>query len=283
MISFVIPTFNRKDCLRDLLEQLKEFKQCEVIVVDGGDDGTDKMIKKEFSKFKYFSLSKDKDNSPSHGKRVGIKNAKKDIICVMDDDVILKDNFLEPILEDFSKGYKVVQPKIIFKSKNEDDDPNECKDTGKRKWNLMSAGKWNCGSVPKTIESTVETCLFFRKDLMKEVPWFDPNLIGDAYGESISFEMRLKEKDIPILFDPRSVVIHKDMRTGGTVSSAGKKRKNYCSEYTKIIVHNLMYLNKRFNPRRVFVLRLYFILAGIFLSLRYRRNCLKHFLEGMSS
>ncbi len=54
-LSVVIPTFNRQDTLRQCLTALaaQDYPDYEVLVVDGGRDGTDEMMAREFPLFLY--------------------------------------------------------------------------------------------------------------------------------------------------------------------------------------------------------------------------------------
>ena len=90
---------------------------------------------------------------------------------------------------------------------------------------------------------------------MNRIPFFDKNLIGDGYGESISFSLRAKQKGYKILFDPRSIVYHIGAQDGGSIEKFKKNRKyeSECTDFTRIIVTNLIYLNKRFNKNKLFL------------------------------
>jgi len=49
------------------------------------------------------------------------------------------------------------------------------------------------------------------------------------------------------------------------------------------ISHSISYaeLNKRFNKNKLFLVKIYFLIAGIYMSLIQQKNCLKYFIEGM--
>jgi len=54
-IFFVIPTFNRKDCVKNVLEDIEkqekgDYEISTIMVVDGSNDGTSEMIKADFPK-----------------------------------------------------------------------------------------------------------------------------------------------------------------------------------------------------------------------------------------
>ncbi len=280
MISIIIPTFNRKDCLFNLLKQLSQY-HCEVIVIDDlSTDGTEKMIKRRFTNIVY---KKSLGKGQGYARQLGVKIASGDIIGVFDDDIILGKNFLRPIEKDFKEGCKAVQTKLIFLNKGEENIKEDNKDTGKLKWNLFSKRKLNYGLHKKYIESCADCGIFFRKEILNDISFFNKTLIGDDYGKSILLSLKLNEHGVKILFEPNSVIYHIGVKSGGSVERYNKKRDNFCSEYTKIIVKNMMYLNSKFNKHKIFFVKFYFTAAGIYFSLRNKKNCLKYFLEGMKN
>ena len=284
MISIIIPTYNRRRVLYDLLDQLNEQK-CEIVVVDDlSTDDTKDMLMCEFPKVKY---NKGKGKGQGFAKQLGIKHASNDIVGFLDDDIRVNKDFIKNVEKAFKKGEKVVQTKLIFENKGEKDIKEDNRNTGKLKWNLFSKRKWNYGKCGKYIESCAECGIFFKKELARL--FFSPKLIGDGYGESIMFscELKLLYDITEIWFEPDSIVYHIGADKGGSVERYKKKRDNFCSKYTATIVKNMMWLNRTYGNRQynigkypISLVKLYFLIAGIYLSIRKQKNCLKYFKEG---
>ena len=99
--SVVIPTFNRKDILRQCLKSLQaqDYPDFEVLVVDGGNDGTDEMLAREFPGFRYLRETR---SGPSVARNLGIQHATCDIVAFTDDDNIVPPNWLAR----FADGYQ---------------------------------------------------------------------------------------------------------------------------------------------------------------------------------
>jgi len=99
--SVVIPTFNRKDTLRQglLALQAQDYPDYEVLVVDGGKDGTQQMMAAEFPTFRYLFEAK---SGPSAARNLGIQEATGEIIAFTDDDTITPPNWLSMLAD----GYK---------------------------------------------------------------------------------------------------------------------------------------------------------------------------------
>jgi len=100
-ISVVIPTFNRKDTLRQglLALSVQDYPDYEVLVVDGGKDGTQQMMAVEFPTFRYLFEAK---SGPSAARNLGIQEATGEIIAFTDDDTIAPPNWLSMLAD----GYK---------------------------------------------------------------------------------------------------------------------------------------------------------------------------------
>lgn len=100
--SFVIPTYNRKELLKNTLEALNRqdgygWDDYEVIVVDdGSDDGTCDYIKGINRSFelKYVYLERSLNSSRSRARNCGWRAAQGEIIVFIDSDIIVGNNHL---------------------------------------------------------------------------------------------------------------------------------------------------------------------------------------------
>lgn len=103
-VGVVIPTFNRREYLRTLLNQikaqiLKDIKLFIVVVVDGSTDGTLEMLARDFPDV--FIVKGFGDWWYTKSINMGIKKAlqlKTDFILALNDDIELDDNYLSNIL-----------------------------------------------------------------------------------------------------------------------------------------------------------------------------------------
>lgn len=111
-LTIVIPTFNRKDLLRNLLSQLISLARLVncfhveiVVVVDGSTDGTIDMLKNEFP---YVHIVCGDGNwwytkCMNEGFKYAIKNSHPDFILSLNDDIELPDNYLLSIYNAYEK------------------------------------------------------------------------------------------------------------------------------------------------------------------------------------
>ncbi|MBI5300719.1 MAG: glycosyltransferase family 2 protein [Chloroflexi bacterium] len=104
--SVVIPTFNRKDVLRQCLKSLQaqDHPDFEVLVVDGGNDGTDELLAREFPDFRYLRETR---SGPSVARNLGIQHATGDIIAFTDDDNVAPPDWLARIADGYARHPEV--------------------------------------------------------------------------------------------------------------------------------------------------------------------------------
>lgn len=96
LISIIIPTYNRIDKLKRLLEQLNNQMKdnVEVIVID---DHSDTKLDIEYKWLKYIYLEENSGGA-SVPRNIGLDNAKGKYICFIDSDDSIKPNYLETII-----------------------------------------------------------------------------------------------------------------------------------------------------------------------------------------
>lgn len=112
-ISIVIPTYKRTDYLERLLKSIEKqtFKSFEIIVVDDhspNQEDYQKIIEKYKVVFHEFTfLTNEKNSGAPHSRNRGIKQAKYDLIALVDDDDEWLPNKLQHQVEVFEKDSDV--------------------------------------------------------------------------------------------------------------------------------------------------------------------------------
>jgi GT2 family glycosyltransferase len=107
-VSVAIPTYNRKEKLRRLLNSLKEstFKDFEVIVVDDAStDGTEVMVKNEFPYVKY--IKHEKPTLVAKSRNDAIEASEGDYIFFVDDDNVVERDTIEKLLNYIEKHEEI--------------------------------------------------------------------------------------------------------------------------------------------------------------------------------
>lgn len=100
-VSIIVGTYNRSDTLREALNAmlLQNYEApYEILVIDDGStDGTKDMVEKEFGKNKKIRLFFNQHLGPIKTRNTGFKNAKNEIVVIMDDDCIPEKSWLREL------------------------------------------------------------------------------------------------------------------------------------------------------------------------------------------
>ena len=107
-LSVIIPVYNEKKTIKEIIKRVKEVKiSKEIIIVDDGStDGTKDFLEK-LKDYEIRVFFHKKNYGKSHAVRVGIKEAKGDIVIIQDADLEYNPqdypNLIEPILNGKTK------------------------------------------------------------------------------------------------------------------------------------------------------------------------------------
>jgi glycosyltransferase involved in cell wall biosynthesis len=106
-VSVIIPTYNRKDWLRQTLESLVKQdyppEKFEVLVVDDGStDGTEEITSSAFPfRLKYFWQTNQGDAA---ARNKGVLQSRADILLFIDDDILLAPDYLSNLLKEHEQS-----------------------------------------------------------------------------------------------------------------------------------------------------------------------------------
>ena len=218
-VSVVIPNYNGKKLLEKYLPKLiAAVGQLEIIMVD--DASTDKsleFLQKNYSQIKTIKHSKNRRFAAACNS--GVKEAKGEIIILLNNDVAPKKNFLKPLIkhfedqDTFSVGCREID---IVK--------------GKKMISGRTAGKFKKGFLvhwrPKDQESQDTLWTFGGSMAVDRNKYLELNgmdeLYSPAYWEDIDLCWRAKKKGWKIVFERNAVVYHHHESTNRPV--LGKTR-----------------------------------------------------------
>ncbi len=194
-VSVIIPTFNRRDFLKEALESLfsQTYRDFEIIVVDDGStDGTGEMIEKEYRNIKYIYQE---NRGPSAARNRGIKEAAGEYITFLDsDDLWLKNKLEEEInfLEENPK-FKICYTDEIWIRNGKRVNP-------KKKHNKYSGWIFK-NTLPLCIISP--SSVIIHRSLFSDVGLFDEELF---VCEDYDLWLRISAK-YPIYFLEKKLII----------------------------------------------------------------------------
>ncbi len=209
-IGVVIPTHNRYEKLRNLLSSIREHwegRVDSVIVVDDSD------IKKDMDGFEGIGLRHIGINSRvfiSKAKNIGWRNSQTDYVFFIDDDNVVGDKTLDPLLEVIrgTDSLGAVMPAVLYKS-----EPNlvwvYATPFLNQRMDLNLVGR-NLPRNPFLENRVLETdalpnASLVRRRALEDVGGFDERLVVNS---SLDFTQRLKAKGWGVVCNTGALIYH---------------------------------------------------------------------------
>lgn len=203
-ISIIIPNYNGQDLLKKNLPKVFEaVGGAEIIVVDDASVDASLDVLGSF-KEKIKVIKNEKNLGFSSNVNRGVKNAKGDILILLNTDVIPQKDFLEPLLKHF-QDEKVFAVGCMDKSIED----------GRIVLRGRGVGEWKKGFFVHSRGEVNKTNTLwvnggsgaFRKSIWDKLGGFN-SLYNPFYWEDIDLSYRAVKSGYKILFEPKSIVIH---------------------------------------------------------------------------
>ena len=217
--TVVIPNWNGRDLLEKYLpsvvEALRANPRNEIIVVDNGSsDGSAQFLRDHFPSVQVLAL--DRNLGFGGGSNAGFRSAKNGIVVLLNSDMRVQPDFLEPLLEAFTDEKVFAVACQIFFS-----DPAKLREeTG------LTQGWWENGGlrVRHRDDASIQvpfpcfyggggSCAFDRLKFL-ELGGFD-DLLRPFYLEDTDLGYLAWKRGWKVLYQPRSVVYHEHRGTIG--------------------------------------------------------------------
>lgn len=233
--SVVIPNWNGRDLLERYLPSvvaaLSRNPANEVLVVDNGSsDGSVEFVRQHFPQVKVLALPE--NLGFGGGSNAGFREAKNDIVVLLNSDMRVDADFLRPLLDGFTdKKVFAVSCQIFFSDPRK---PRE--ETG------LTQAWWSGGQlrVRHRLDDQISdvfpcfyggggSCAFDRRKFL-ELGGFD-HLFRPFYLEDTDLGMLAWKRGWKVLYQPRSIVFHEHRGTIGKKFSPafiqGVLKKNF--------------------------------------------------------
>lgn len=270
-VSIVFVNFNGKEDTLDLIDSIKKikYKNYDIIVVDNGSvDGIQEDFKKK-GYDKVATLIKNGRNIGVEGAaNVGFKEAlrrKSDYICYMDNDEVVKQDFLNFLVDEMEKHSDVAvsQSKVYYFNPK-----NMIWCAGARYtfrgYRALNQGEIDRGQTDKrTYVDAVDGNFMIRASVLKEIGLYDANLF--FVDGPMEWLMRAEKKGYKALYVPRSVIWHKISGTSGGTAKKLKKNQEIRTYYP---LRNWILIIKR-NKSFPYFLMVLFLEASILAFYRF--------------
>ncbi len=202
-ISVVIPTYNRPDGLRRVLDSLAEQteKDFALVVVEDGSHVGEEIVRDYTRKLKSIDYFWQENAGPAKARNRGIKEAKTDLIAFTDDDMKLPSDWVEKMLDGFKRHPEVVgvggymkAPEEVFKNNK----------FAQYEWFVshdiyQADNQERVGRFENPAGGTNN--LAFKKKILNEVNGFDENFPVPA-GEDADLKKRITDLGYKLLYIP---------------------------------------------------------------------------------
>jgi glycosyltransferase involved in cell wall biosynthesis len=287
-ISIIIPTYNRKEIVRILLNALRNDARSqaaadlEIIVAnDRSTDGTGEMLAAEFPEIRVVAGP---GKNAELAKRAAIEVCTGDYVVALDDDSLPEDGWIAKIIPAIERGEKIIQSKIVFIDQGQHNLHDESRKHWRVgfTWDAVAEAVLNGGFRQQYIPICHEFGLFVAREVLAVAPLDDPNLLFDHQGEAASFYLRIHRMGYRVFFDPSCVIDHLGALHGGCKDRDGKAApKKNCTAYAQGMVRNRMVLAMMHSPLKIPLLIPYYVAGGFYLSFKQRKPCYRYFLRGI--
>jgi O-antigen biosynthesis protein len=217
-ISVVIPSYNGLELLKESLPPILDSVDLnlghEVIVVDdGSQDETISFLREHFPPIKVVAMGR--NSGFAKASTEGILRSKNRMVALINNDVTVDQDFLSPMLRNFNENNVfAVGPKVIKKQ-------------GNSYYHLGSKAFFKKGEITiiRDREEKGETfyvsggMAVFDKEKFLDLGGFD-DLYHPFYWEDVDLCYRALKRGYRILYEPESLLYHKDQ---GTIVFSKKK------------------------------------------------------------
>lgn len=194
-VSIIIPNFNGKKLLEKNLPSLikaikKHNKNNEIIVVDNGSqDGSSNFLRENYPDIKIIELKENKGFGEACN--IGVKESRNRIVILLNNDVYVDENFIEPLIKNFKDGN-------VFAVSS------------------VSLGRDNKKKIKPSYTIEVNYCCAgytaYDKEKFLFLGGFDP-IYSPFYCEDRDISYRAKRYGWKNLIEPESIVYHEGEKT----------------------------------------------------------------------
>ncbi|MBI2999178.1 MAG: glycosyltransferase [Deltaproteobacteria bacterium] len=208
-VSVIVATRNRYGSLDRLLQSLRTTQNqreipWEVLVVDNAstDDtaGYLSAVQREWPHLRTLNEGRPGKNFALNK---ALREARGEIFCMMDDDIVLDRKWLEGLVRDYqSTGYDALQPCVLpgTDPKGRSADPENL-----YQYNIPVI---DYGDKPRDIRGLTGVIMSMRREVIDKVGLFDERLPASGYEGDTDLSRRIREAGFSIGYTPHVVAYH---------------------------------------------------------------------------
>jgi GT2 family glycosyltransferase len=270
-IAIVILNWNNSDTTIQCVNSLKDIKN--VIIVDNNSAQKDidnlKHNLPPYTKLILNTINLGFAGGNNTGIRYAIDNLKVDYILLLNNDTIVSDNFLKPLLEIIQTDQSIgaVQPKILKHS-----DQSILDSAGQKAYPYGSVKDRGLGKLDKALfqekEEIFGVCgaaVLYRASVLKETGLFDERLF--CLFEDVDLSWRIRLKGYKIMYEPKSIIYH-DRGISGKINKKNIMIRRFYG------FRNCLIITLRYYPSWLILLflpvHLYRFFTALYFKLKYK-------------
>ena len=218
-ISLVMPNYNGVEILKQSLPTIfatPEFADGsnEVLIVDDGStDDSVQFIKKHYPQIRI--LENEKNMQFGHTCNKAVANASNEIVILINNDIMLKEGFLKPLLQELKDDVFAVTPKMYGWDKQSfvwGMHMGHFKDGYIRLWNECETKNGDRLSQAAPSIFAIGGAMVFRKEDFLWLKGFD-DIYKPNCWEDIDISYRAWKRGLRVSYIPESLLYHKDKAT----------------------------------------------------------------------
>jgi GT2 family glycosyltransferase/glycosyltransferase involved in cell wall biosynthesis len=283
-VSVVILNWNGeviiRECLFHLDRALKNTPgEHEVIVVDNNStDRSVELLRNDFPWVKVIEAGK--NSGFSRGNNIGVKAAGKDLVMLLNNDVLLSEETFTRLLEHFDdEKVFAVAPKVVLEdgSLNEGHSWGEFRNGMLLFYNERQSGEFEIIDKPSVTLYPIGACAVVDRRLYWELGGLD-TMLSPFYWEDDDLGYRSLKRGYKVIYDPNVKAVHKNAVSSAKLPPAyitAVKEKNmllflwknltykpYVKEYLRSLPRRIDIAVKRGNYSHLMAYILAFMQAG---------------------
>lgn len=249
--AIIIVNYNGEKDTNELLDSLEKIKtdgnSLEIYIIDNASTKNIDYSERTFT-CHYQKNSKNLGfaSANNQGIKLALKNGA-DFICLLNNDTIVDPNFLQNSIPSFEDGkIGIASPKIYFYPGREfHKERYKDEDKGKVIWYAGGLIDWeniycshrgvdevDSGQYDQESETDFATgcCMFIKKDVIEKIGFLDEEYF--AYFEDVDFCQRAKKAGYKIMYEPYSVIWHKNASSSG---GSGSRLQFFLQERNRLL------------------------------------------------
>jgi len=210
LVSVIVLNYNGENYLKNCFESLgsQTYENYEVIMVDNAsEDDSIEYVKGNFPWVKV--IRNEKNLGFAAGNNWGIREARGDIIALLNNDTIADSEWLEESVRTFeqSENIGITQGKIYSYDEPSKHVSYSYKFFPSYKMPWVTVSNVKNESSAKEVDVVSGAAMVFKREILDKIGFLDEGYF--FYFEDLDFCLRAKKAGYGIVYNPRAVILHK--------------------------------------------------------------------------